>query len=172
MTAALTAVAMWATTTSGATSGTVSMDAATFAFRHDSTHYSDHCDPNGISIEAENSGTVNGQGAYFGGINLPNGTRLRSFRLVVRDNDGELDTYAYLLRKRMVPQSGYDLITEQYRVLASTRSSGASMNVRRFSDTTVQSPVIDQTTYAYFVELVNCGNTVDPLGIQLTWTRG
>jgi hypothetical protein len=110
-------------------------------------------------------------GACFGSVNLAQGTTITSFRLVVRDNDGDLSTHAYLVRKRLSPNAGYDAIPEGYRVLGEAHSSGASMAIRRFTDSSIVNPVINTNDYAYFVELVNCGDTVDPLGVQVRWTR-
>jgi hypothetical protein len=41
-------------------------------------------------------------------------------------------------------------------------------NVRRFDDTTIAGALADPTQFAYYLELVNCAITIEPIGVQVT----
>ena len=160
-------------TSKAATSDTLSLDAATFAFRPGSTHAKAPPCVNAIAVPAEASefnGTFAGIGGFFGSVNLPTGATITRFRFSVRDNDADENAYAYLLRKRLAqpatPVDGF----QAYKVLAQTGSSGASTDLRQFTDATVDHPGVQNGSFAYFVEIVNCVATVDPLGVQIAYT--
>lgn len=162
-----------ASSTNGATVGTLSLDAATFAFRPSSTHAKAPPCVNAIVTPAEateHDGTIAGKGGFFGSANLPNGATVTSFSLSARDNDGDDNTYAYLLRKRLDQTSNATDGFLAYKVMAQTGSSGASTDLRQFTDTTVDAAVVVNRRYAYFVELVNCIDLIDPIGVQIAYT--
>ena len=50
------------------------------------------------------------------------------------------------------------------------QSSGAGGLVRQFSTTSFHDALIDDNSYTYYVEVVNCAATIDPIGVQVTYT--
>jgi hypothetical protein len=158
--------------TAGATNGTVSLSVTGFA-HHDtsSTHDGVCAAPYAGSDAQENLGTMYGNGAYFGSVNLPQGARITAFRLTAGDNDTDIDVYAYLNRKRLAPAANPGTPFGAYKTLASVKSSGATGTLRRFSTTSVTNRVVDNAKFAYFVEVVACGDAVDLIGIQVSWTK-
>jgi hypothetical protein len=156
----------------GATSGTVSLDVTGFAFHADTTHFAgtgDVCQTQTAPAAGrEFQGTGDGVGGFIGNVDLPQGARISAFRVSARDNDADVDVHAYLVRKRLAPSTGDGF--GGYNVLASVASSGSSTTLRRFSTTNVSGGRVDTATFAYFAELVNCADTVDPIGVQVLWT--
>lgn len=154
----------------GATTGTLSLDVATFAHHDSQTTHDDICGAPYVGNDAfEYRGTMNGAGGYLGSVNLGQGSTITAFRLVVRDNDVDIDVYAYLVRKRMAPSAVPVDGFQGYKTLASVKSSGASSNLRRFATAAIANARVDNAKYAYFVELVSCADTVDPIGVQVAW---
>ena len=92
-------------------------------------------------------------------------TRLRLFAV---DQDAQVDVFVYLVRKKLqagVPKDA------GYSVMATAHSSGNVMTVvRQFDDTTITGALVDPSQFAYYLELVSCGITVEPIGIQITMT--
>ena len=111
-----------------------------------------------------------GPGTYIASIELPQGAQITALRLSARDNDTDKDAHAYLVRKLMVPKSGvdgfdgYTLLTgdEQRRV------DGPAAVLHQHH----QTPGHRRHEYAYLAEIVDCVNTVDPIGVQVVWTKG
>lgn len=149
----------------------LSLDAAAFEAREETTHYAADCGALQSADDREFRGTVNGAGGYIGNVNLPQGATIQGFLLSVRDNDADLNVHGYLLRKRLAPQPGGEGFGG-YVVLAQTTSSGASTLLRRFADDTIPTGgTVDNSKFAYFAEIVNCGDTVEPIGIQVVYRR-
>jgi hypothetical protein len=162
----------------GASAGTISIDVAGMVYWADATqgggptNGKPPCD-NEILVPdqgSEHNGTANGDGSYISNIQLPEGATIRSFKVVARDSDGDINVHAFLLRKRMAPHPGVDGFGG-YRVLATVSTSGASMEITRRSTSTIDAPLVQNATFAYFAELVNCADTTDPIGVQVSWTK-
>jgi len=169
MTAVLVAAGLAGTQVAGATTGTLSIDAATMAYKDDATQDS-ICGVFVADPGREFNGTVDGIGTYIGSVNLAQGAHITSLKLSARDNDSDNETHAYLLRKRMAPQAGLDGF-QGFKVMASVNSAGASTDLRRFSTSSIDAPNVDNATFSYFVELVNCFDTIDPIGVQVAFTK-
>jgi hypothetical protein len=162
------AAGLAATQAAGATIRTLSIDAGTMAYHADASEDA-ICGKFIPDPGSEHNGTVNGKGTYIGSVNLPQGAVITTLRLSARDNDGDVGSYGYLLRKRMAPQAGLDGFNG-YTVMATIHSEGASMDLRRFSTTSINAPNVDNAKFSYFAEVVNCTDTVDPIGVQVVYT--
>jgi hypothetical protein len=82
------------------------------------------------------------------------------------DQDIDNDSYVYLHRKSLAAGITKD---EGYSVVAVTHSTGNVLsNTRQFSDTTINNKVADPSHFAYYLELVNCAITIEPIGVQVT----
>jgi hypothetical protein len=154
----------------GASSSTLSIDIGAMTYHDDATQDS-VCGAFSPSENREFEGTEGGRGTYIASVNLPQGARVTALRLTARDNDADFDTHAYLVRKRMAPKAGVDGFGG-YGVLAQATSIGSSTALRRFSVSAISAPVIDNASFAYMAEIVNCVDTVDPIGVQIAWTKG
>jgi hypothetical protein len=101
-------------------------------------------------------------------IQLPAGAKVTRLRLFAVDQDAQVDAYVYLVRKKLQTGVPKDV---GYSVMATAHSSGSVMtNVRKFDDTTITGAIADPSQFAYYLELVSCGITVEPIGIQITTT--
>jgi hypothetical protein len=114
----------------------------------------------------ENNADLNAvTGGYLHTVNLPNKARITDLHLFANDNDGDDNVFVFLVRKQMTPNlspagSGYE-------VIAQANSDGAANNVlRKFSDTTIESPVVNNRTHYYMLELVNCA-VIEPYAVQV-----
>lgn len=165
----LAAAGLAGTQVAGATIGTLSIDAGAMVYHDDATQDS-VCGAFTPAPGREFQGTVDGIGTYVGSVNLAQGVRVTSLRLSARDNDTDFEAHAYLLRKRMSPQPGLDGF-QGFKVMATVASSGTSTDLRRFSTSTITLPTIDNANFSYFVELVNCADTIDPIGVQVVFAR-
>jgi hypothetical protein len=169
MAAVLVAAGLAGTQVAGATTGTLSIDVAAMVFQEDSSQ-DGICGVFTPAPSREFNGTVGGIGTYIASVNLAQGAHITNLRLSARDNDGDFETHAYLLRKRMAPQTGLDGF-QGFKVMASVDSNGSSTDLRRFSTSSINSPTVDNATFSYFVELVNCVDTVDAIGVQVSFTK-
>ena len=163
----------------GATSRTLSFDAAALiAWDNDSgaqqqatTHFTNPpcADTTIDKADAESKGALlQFRGGMLFPIQLTSGAKVTRLRFFSVDQDAQVDAYVYLLRKKLqagVPKDA------GYLVMAKTQTSGNVLtNVRMFEDTTIQGAIADPNQYAYYLELVSCGITVEPIGIQVTMT--
>jgi hypothetical protein len=120
-----------------------------------------------LEIGDENRGDLqNAAGSFIANVVLPQGATVTRFTLFANDADSDINSAAYLIRKRIVnnlsPAKGG--ITG----MAVAATSGAVTDkLRAFSDTTILSPTIANSEYQYFVELINCGKTVEPFSVQI-----
>jgi hypothetical protein len=106
------------------------------------------------------------KGSYLENVRLPDGATVRKLSLFVNDFDSE-DAHVYLVRKLI--QAGLTPRFTGYKVLAHTASSGAvDDKMRKFTDSTINKPVIDNERFFYFLELVNCGVT-EPFDVQIAF---
>lgn len=155
-----------------ATSVTLSLDAAGLSYNSKTTHLIFGTSPCPTlpltTTPTEHNGAVEQGGGYVGNLMIPQGATITGFRLSAEDNDGDTAVYAYLARKKLTNQSGGFL--SGYKVLATVQTSDHA-GIRRVGTSTIASPSVDNTHFAYFVELVNCASTVNPVGIQVIYTR-
>jgi hypothetical protein len=114
----------------------------------------------------ENNADLNAvTGSYLHSITLPNKATITDLHLFANDNDGDDNAFVFLVRKQMTPNlspagSGYE-------VIAQASSDGAVNNVlRKFSDTTIDNPVVNNRTHYYMLELVNCA-VIEPYAVQV-----
>ena len=157
----------------GATSTTLSIDAATFSQITDAdatTHFAAFCGMKLITPGREFQGTTNFIGGATASVNLPQGATVTALRVSVGDNDTDLNVTAYLVRKRIAASSTLDTF-DGYTVMAQATSSGADSHIRTFSDTSIVNAAINNTNFAYYVELLNCADTTDPIGVQIVYSH-
>lgn len=110
----------------------------------------------------------NAKGSFFEGVRLPHRATVETIRLVVNDGDADTDVFALLVRRRI--EHGISN-TGGLTVMGTARSSGAVVNtLRRFSDSSIQKPRINNTDFEYFVELIDCG-VPEPYAVQLVYDR-
>jgi hypothetical protein len=162
----------------GATTRTLSFDAAALTAYDNTddggqhtTHFTDPpCDDTTIDpADGELKGALlQFRGGMLFPIQLTPGSRVTRLRLFAVDQDAQADVFVYLIRKKLqtgVPKDA------GYTVMALAKSNGNVLtNVRAFNDTTIQGAVADPSTFAYYLELVSCNITVEPIGIQVTMT--
>jgi hypothetical protein len=165
----------------GATTRTLSYDAAALiAWDNDSGAQQQTTTHTATATQCAQPVTIDkadgeGKGAllqFEGGmlfpVQLTPGSTVTRLRLFAVDQDAQVDVFAYLVRKKLqtgVPKDA------GYSVMATAHSSGNVITiVRKFDDTTITGAVADPNNFAYYLELVSCGITVEPIGIQITMT--
>ena len=153
----------------GATAGTLTLPAPTMVQVAGSSHNSSSCGSQvGPQAGSEGQGVIqNGDGSYLGAVNLPQGSTVTSLRLTAHDFTDPGDVFAYLVRKSAKAQNSF---TAKYDVLATIKSNGAVDTARRFTTTAISDAVIDNTSYGYWVEMVNCDETIQPTAVQVGYT--
>jgi hypothetical protein len=108
------------------------------------------------------------QGSFIAPVFLPQGATVTALSLFASDLESATNQHAYLVRKKTqdgVPVNG------RYAVMAQASSSGNSgFTMRRFADETVSSATIDNSLFAYFVELVGCGGNQVAVSARITYT--
>jgi len=108
------------------------------------------------------------EGGMLFPVQLAAGSKVTRLRLFAVDQDAQVDVYVYLVRKKLqtgVPKDA------GYSVMATAHSTGNVLTiVRQFDDTTINGAIADPSQFAYYLELVSCGITVEPIGIQITMT--
>lgn len=108
-------------------------------------------------------------GSFLNFVRLPQGVKIKSLSVFGNDSDTLVDFHAYLVRKLIA--GGTTPADRGYKVMAEADSSSAlNDTIREFTDSTVTAPVIDDTKYMYYVELVVCGPTVEPYMVQVAYT--
>jgi hypothetical protein len=108
------------------------------------------------------------EGGMLFPVQLADAAKVTRLRLFAVDQDAQVDVYVYLVRKKLETGVPKDV---GYSVMATAHSSGSVMtNVRKFDDTTIVGAIADPSQFAYYLELVSCGITVEPIGIQITTT--
>jgi hypothetical protein len=119
---------------------------------------------------SENKGDLNAvKGSFLARLPIPDGSKIHDLTLFANDNDGDDGTHVFLVRKLLKP--GLSPQFNGYEVMAQTQSKGAVLNtMRRFTDSTVKDPVIDQSRFDYYLEMVNCA-TVEPFAVQIGFTH-
>ena len=148
------------------------ISAASFAGRAKSLH-NDGLAPEACAIQVplepceENRGDLqNAAGSFIASVNLPNGATVLSFTLYANDADADINSTAYLMRKAIT--NGLKPAKTAIVSMAIASTSGAVTDtLRAFTDSTIVSPVVANMHNQYFVELVNCGKTVEPFSVQI-----
>ena len=106
---------------------------------------------------------VQASGELIQGLHLPDGKRICEFMFLGRDDDGDNNARAQLLRKRFTRTS--DRLAPP-KVLASVKTRGAKPFFREFSTTEILNPVIDSERFLYAVKLIlPAGNTIEGVRI-------
>ncbi len=159
----------------GATGATIqytNLSAPSFAGRDSSVH-NDGLAPDAcaaqvpLAIGQENRGDLqNATGSFIGNVILPNGSTVTAVTLFANDADGDINSTAYLMRKRIL--DGLTPAKSAIVTMAIASSSGAVLDtMRAFTDSTINVPTVSNAQFQYFVELVNCGTTVEPFSVQI-----
>jgi hypothetical protein len=119
-------------------------------------------------LGSENHGDLNAvKGSYLAPVSLPGGVTIRRLNLYANDFDNDDGVYVLLVRKQLT--DGLSPQFDGYQVMAQTNSTGAVQNtMRRFTDTTVDSPKVNNKGFAYYLEMVNCA-TVEPFAAQIVY---
>lgn len=178
--AALTTVVVGAIVASGAPNlQYANFAAATFTPVDESTHnkmgssvcgsFQAHANTLPVDVLSdENKGDLNtNKGGFLQNVRLPQRATVKRFSLFANDNDSE-DAHAYLIRKRL--KAGLSPQFTGYTVMARADSSGAVLNtMRRFTDSSINRPGIDNSRFDYYVEMINCG-VVEPFATQIAYT--
>ena len=150
----------------------MNITAPSFAGREESFH-NDGLAPDAcaaqvpLAIGQENRGDLqNATGSFIANAVLPNGATVTSFTLFANDADGDIGATAYLMRKKIT--NNLSPAKSGITVMATAATDGAVLDtLRAFTDNTVRSALVDNSKFQYFVELVNCGNTVEPFSVQI-----
>ena len=116
----------------------------------------------------EHAGDLNAaKGSFLAFLRLPDGAKVTGLSLYANDFDTE-DSHAFLVRKRITP--GTHPKESGYVTMAAAKSAGAvDSTIRKFTDTTIDKPTVNNTDFEYFVELVVCGAT-EPFAVQVVTT--
>ena len=165
-TGVLVAVLLLPSSSGAATTGQVTLPAASFAFRT----VSEHGACAGPVVGEENNGTLsNARGSYFAAFVLPEGATITRLTYLVRDFSGgnpgtdDENSHVYLVRK------GFGAGFGAYTVLAEAHSTGFDPDVRVFADSTISTPVVN-TLQGYYAEIVNCDNTIEPVAVRVIYS--
>ena len=98
---------------------------------------------------------------------LPQGSTITKFTLFANDADADINSTAYLMRKRIV--NNLNPAKSGIVTMAQASTAGAVTDtLRAFSTTAITGPTVANGANQYFVELVNCGKTVEPFSVQIT----
>jgi hypothetical protein len=170
------ALAGWAvassTVAAGATTHAITIPVAAFAQMSGSTHNGPSAPFCGAQVSPvqgieRNGALVGGAGSYLAALSLPDGATITALTFALLDNNANSDAAAFILRKNI--SAGLTVFGNLVNV-GHAQSSGAGNLVRQFSTTTFHDALIDNNSYTYYVEVVNCAATIDPIGVQLTYT--
>lgn len=126
-----------------------------------------NCPDTGLdAVGEEGQGLLlNARGRYFAPAVFPTtGVSVCRFTLWYRDNDGDLDVTARLLRKRVA--IGDNAFTAPV-VMAQVSSSGFNNTLQRVATGTVSGRLVNTNRFFYFVELEVPGNTIEIVGVQI-----
>lgn len=152
----------------GQVTNSFSISAATFASRNASTNDGACGDPVPPSTGEENRGSLSeATGSFLAPVHLPQGAVIERLSLYVHDFTDPADAHAFLVRKKIADGIGY---TSGYLVMGVAESSGFEDSERRFTDRSIKNGVVDNSSFAYFVELVNCDSTIQPIAVEVVYT--
>ncbi|HEX9905692.1 MAG TPA: hypothetical protein VGA77_12070 [Propylenella sp.] len=114
--------------------------------------------------EESNGLLLNADGRYFAPVVFPRAGRVCSFTLVARDNDGDFNVNARLMRKRFGGGAG---AFDPPVVMARAHTSSASNDIQTDTDTTIAQAVINAANSFYYVELNLPFEALEVLGVQI-----
>lgn len=139
-----------------ASAANVTLSAVTFVPRGDA--------PAGdvlLGLLANNGGT----GVYYALANLTPGESVCKVTLWARDNDGDFDVTARLVRKQIVsgPGTGFG---PPPQVMASAKTAGASGDLQRAATTAITSPLVS-LNFLYWIELDFPGGFMEALNVRI-----
>jgi hypothetical protein len=158
----------------GATTFTVSLDVGGMTFWGNQTQVASRCGTITPTQGRELHGTgQGGVGAFMTNLVLPNRAKLTRLTVVAHDNDTSFGSDAYIVRKRMTRGNVSDGLNGGYVVLAhvATSGPGASGGITDKSTNTIAPNTVDTVNFAYMAVVVNCHDTVDPIGVQVVYTH-
>jgi hypothetical protein len=156
----------------GATAGTLTIASPALVAETSSTHNGGASPVCGSSVPSQTGHEFNGTlqdaaGSLLGAVTLPQSATVDKFSVTAHDNTDPGDVYAFLVRKSALKQNAF---TGKYTVMASVNSTGAVDQARKFASAAITNPVIDTTSYGYFVEVVNCDSTIQPIAVQVSYS--
>ena len=143
---------------------------------HESSFHNDGVAPDAclaqvpLVIGQENRGDLqNAAGSFIANAVLPDGATVTAFTLFANDADSDIDSTAYLMRKKIA--NGLSPAKSGITAMAAAATSGAVTDtLRAFTDTTINAAIVNNAQFQYFVELVNCGTTIEPFSVQIVTT--
>ncbi|MDQ4095333.1 MAG: hypothetical protein M3174_03900 [Actinomycetota bacterium] len=175
----LTVGGFWVAQSAGG-ARTVTLAAPEFSPREYSTHNNnatsvckDPATGESVFVQSQVGGEVRGdmdnaKGSFFEEVRLPNRATVENLRLIVNDGDADTDVFALLLRRRIehgISNAG------GLTVMATARSSDGVVNtIRRFNDSSISAPRINNADFEYYVELVDCG-IPEPYAVQILYSK-
>jgi hypothetical protein len=151
----------------------VNLTAATFTSADETTHNNNANSVCGSFRMAhppgENKGDLNAKtGSFLTNARLPQGATVKRLTVYANDNSDQ-DVHVYLVRKRIL--GGLTPQFKGYSVIGKVDSSGAVLNtMRRFDDTAITKPVVDNSQFDYYVEMVVC-DAIEPFDVQIAYTN-
>lgn len=111
-------------------------------------------------------GLINSKGSFIADAQLPQGSRLAAFSLFASDEDGDSNSIAYLVRRRLA--HGISAANAPDGVIATAATTGSIVDtMRAFPGKIVNAAVVDNSQFQYFVELVNCSSGIEPFTVQI-----
>jgi hypothetical protein len=166
-----------------ATTGRVSIAAASFGSRLSSTHNASppfacgaHAPPTTLEEDgAEDRGEAQFRGSYLAPISLPDGATVTnvSFTAINPFSTAPQESHAFLLRKRtgdgVVYRGGLITMAHAEAALSPAPSSGTGTS-EEFSDATIGGARVNNNNYVYYVELVICTHAISPIAVEVTFT--
>jgi hypothetical protein len=153
----------------------LSISAPTFVPVAASTHNKPGSSVCGSFVSSEQGSENNGalsaaQGSFIAPAELPAGATVQQLSLYANDNDTHGDVYAFLVRRRIA--DGLSTQVTNYRVMAAAASSGAALEtMRKFTDSSVAKPLVNNLGFEYSVEMVSCGGA-EPFSVQMGLSMG
>jgi hypothetical protein len=111
----------------------------------------------------------NAKGSFFHAVHIPQSMQVTNLRLIVNDNDGDEDVFAYLIRRKIENGTAN---TDGYRVMGRARTEGAVANkLRAFNDNSIKfGGRVNNRRFMYFVELIDCG-VPEPYSVQVFYKK-
>lgn len=106
-------------------------------------------------------------GSFLSPVNLPQNATVTGISVSAHDFTDPGDVHLFLVRKFAGVQANF---TDKYAVMASVASSGFDDSQRKFTTHHITNAVIDNSKFSYFVELVNCDSTIQPVAVQIGFT--
>lgn len=116
----------------------------------------------------ENNGVLipnNSQMRFIAPVDLPNGQRICSFSLVYNDINAN-DAIVARLKRRAFTVNGAPFATPAILAVVSS-AAGTPNTVRKATDTTIVTPIVNEASAFYYVELTIPTVNLNILGVQI-----